>query len=54
MSAASDSFDIAVVGAGIVGASAAYFSSPHRRVLLLEGAPPRCSPRPTARPPCGR
>jgi D-arginine dehydrogenase len=34
-------FDIAIIGAGIVGASVAYFSAPHARVLLLEaeGAP---------------
>jgi D-arginine dehydrogenase len=30
-------FDVAIVGAGIVGASVAYFSAAHRRVLLLEG-----------------
>lgn len=29
-------FDIAVIGAGIVGASVAYFTAPHARVLLLE------------------
>ena len=29
-------FDIAIVGAGIAGASCAYFVAPHRRVLILE------------------
>ncbi len=37
MNVPSDSFDIAVIGAGIVGASTAYFASAQRRVLLLEG-----------------
>lgn len=30
-------FDIAIVGAGIVGASIAFHAAPHARVLLLEG-----------------
>ena len=29
-------FDTAIIGSGIVGASVACFSAPHRRVLLLE------------------
>ena len=29
-------FDIAIVGAGMAGASAAYFLAPHKKVLLLE------------------
>lgn len=29
-------FDIAIVGAGIAGASIAFFAAPHRKVLLLE------------------
>lgn len=33
----SDPFDIAIIGAGIVGASIAYFTSERRRVLILEG-----------------
>lgn len=32
-----DRFDIAIVGAGIAGASLAAFLSPHARILLLEG-----------------
>ena len=36
MSANPEAFDIAIVGAGIAGASVAYFASEHARVLLLE------------------
>lgn len=32
-------FDIAVIGAGIAGASLAFFAAPHARVLLLEREP---------------
>jgi D-arginine dehydrogenase len=34
-----ETFDIAIVGAGIAGASLAYRLAPHRRVLLLEREP---------------
>ncbi len=36
MSPAAPPYDFAVVGAGIAGASVAYFASAHARVLLLE------------------
>lgn len=32
-------FDLAIVGAGIAGAAAAFFAAPHARVLLLEREP---------------
>ena len=35
-SPASGQFDVVVIGAGIAGASIAYFLGPHRRVLVLE------------------
>jgi D-arginine dehydrogenase len=34
-----DDFDLAIVGAGMVGASIAYHAAPHARVLLLEAEP---------------
>lgn len=37
--AAPETYDIAIVGAGIVGAAIAYFSAPHARVLWLEAEP---------------
>jgi D-arginine dehydrogenase len=39
MSAPAPVHDIAIVGAGIVGASIAYFSAPHASVLVLEAEP---------------
>ena len=33
----SEMFDIAIIGAGMAGASLASFAAPHARILLLEG-----------------
>ena len=56
--------DAIVVGAGIAGASVAYFMAPQARVIVLEREPhpasippaarPRCSWRATARRRCAR